>query len=70
MNEMTVAEVIRKKLKEKNMKQQEFADRCEVSMSCVGYWLRGRNIPSGYNLIKIANALDCTVEELYGLERR
>lgn len=50
--------------KQKGIKQQEIADATGVSISAVSHWESGRYKPSVENLIKIAEVLQCSIDEL------
>lgn len=46
------------------MTQQNLADRIQVSQGAVWQWENGRTKPSVENLVAIARALGCTVDDL------
>ena len=48
------------------MRQYELADRMGVKQASVSAWESGAAMPSAANLIKLADILDCTVDELLG----
>lgn len=42
----------------------ELSDRTGLSRQIVSSYINGRRIPNGYNLVKIAKAIGCSVTEL------
>lgn len=56
-----------KKLREAaGLRQYELANRIGVKQASVSAWESGAAMPSAANLIKLADILDCTVDELLG----
>lgn len=57
-----------KKLKslrqEKNLSQQELADKLEMSRGKIGHFETGRNEPSIDEIVKISNFFGCTIDYL------
>lgn len=53
-------------LKEKHITQKSIAEIFGVSKMTVGYWTKGNCIPSGNRLIRLAELLEVTPEELIG----
>ena len=51
-------------LREYNMTQQEFADRCGISKSMVSRYVNGRRIPDLKTLINMGYALRCSLDDL------
>ena len=52
-------------LKEKGLKPQRLADKLNVFVRSVEYWISGRNLPSVVQLFKLSKIFDKTVDELY-----
>lgn len=48
-----------------NMTQKELGDKLGVTPSAVTRWESGECFPRGEKLIKLAEALHCTIDELY-----
>lgn len=63
---MTLGENIRKKRLEYDIEQQELAKRIGVSKMMISYYESGMRVPSVANLVGIADALHCSVDELLG----
>lgn len=63
---MTLGENIRKKRLEYDIEQQELAKRIGVSKMMISYYESGMRVPSVANLVSIADALHCSVDELLG----
>lgn len=57
---------IKEKRKEKNLSQCELAQKVGVNQTAVSQWERGATMPSLDKAALIANALGCTIDELYG----
>lgn len=53
----------------KNMTQMELAEKVGVSRSTVAMWENGSNVPSAELIPRIANALSCTTDQLFGIEK-
>lgn len=58
---------IRKRM---NMTQQQLADVLGVSRTTVTMWETSPSMPSARMLVKLADALDVTVDELLGVNER
>lgn len=50
------------------MTQAELAKKLNVSQSNIAMWESGVSTPSGDRLPKIADALNCSIDALYGRE--
>lgn len=61
---MQIGEIIRKYRKEKNMTQEEMANRLGVTAPAVNKWERGASMPDILLLAPIARLLDITVDTL------
>lgn len=55
--------------KASNVSRYELQKRTKIAESVMRYWARGKTKPSVDNLIKIANALNCSVDFLIGREK-
>ena len=51
------------------LRQYELAERMGVKQASVSAWESGQAMPSAANLVKLADILDCTVDELLGRKR-
>lgn len=51
-------------LREKEMSQRELARITGITESAVSHYIKGDRIPRGNNLVKIANALNTTIDDL------
>lgn len=56
--------------KQKNMTQQELADRLHVTNKAVSKWENGKSLPDGATLEPLARELGVSVDELLAGERR
>ena len=63
---MTLGENIRKKRLEYDIEQQELAKRIGVSKMTISYYESGMRVPTVANLVSIADALHCSIDELLG----
>ena len=63
-----LGERIRRRRKEQDMTQEQLAERTKRSTAFIGHIERGSRIMSLETLCEIALALDCTTDELLGLE--
>jgi DNA-binding XRE family transcriptional regulator len=55
-------------LHRQNLSQKQFAELLRVSVRQVNAWCRKRHIPNVPTAIRIARALETTVEEIWGEE--
>jgi len=55
--------------KRKGLTQQELAVILDVSQSTISTWESGEVIPPIKEIIKFAKTLNCTIEELLGIEK-
>lgn len=60
---------IRELLEKKGITQKELANLIGVTETAMSRYVNGNRIPKATTCIKIAKALDCTVEELYITKR-
>jgi len=51
-------------LKDRNITQDELAEMIGISIQGVSRWIRGVNLPTDKNLVKIASALNISSDEL------
>ena len=51
------------------LRQYELAERMGVKQASVSAWESGQAMPSAANLLKLADILDCTVDELLGRKK-
>lgn len=56
--------VILEQLKKLSMSQKELAEATGLTESAVSRYVKGERVPRGINLMKIANALSITVDQL------
>lgn len=57
---------IKKYRKASGLSQQELADKLNVNRSTVAYWEKGIALPRAEMIPKVADALACTIDALYG----
>lgn len=63
---MTIGEKIKAARKKKGLKQEELAERLNISYQNIGQWENGVRTPKLQTLQKIASALDISMLELQG----
>lgn len=56
--------IILDQLKKLSMSQKELAEATGLTESAVSRYVKGERVPRGINLMKIANALSITVDQL------
>ena len=62
---------LNRKMRDAGMGTEELAERLGVARGTVSRWLNGRTIPGGYILMRIAQELQCSTNELFDIwERR
>ena len=54
-------------IKEKNISQRELADKVGLTEAAISRFISENRIPTGENMLKIANVLGVKVEDLYTL---
>ena len=54
--------------KERNLSRYKLQQMTDIPESVIRYWVRGITHPSIANILKIADALECTVDYLLGRE--
>ena len=60
-----------KNLRRKNtMTQEDLAQKLGVTQSMVAKWEAGASYPRGEMLFRLANVLNCSIDELFGREPR
>ncbi len=61
---MTIGEKIKELRWEHDLTQEELAEEISVHKNLIGYWETGRNEPSTFNCILLADVFDVTLDEL------
>ena len=56
---------IKVRLAELNMKQQDLSEKLGVTKQTMSYWVNGKSIPTLETAFKMANMLECKVDDLY-----
>lgn len=59
---------IRKYREKAGLNMSELARKMNVSLPTVCRWEKGEDLPTAARLPALASALDCTIDELFGLE--
>lgn len=65
-----LCENIKKKMDEKNITIRELADRCGITSVSLCRYINGNRVPKATLILDIARELDCTAEELMGIEEQ
>lgn len=68
MDYETIGKRIKRRRKEKGLTQERFAELIDRSPAFIGHIERGTRIMSLETFFEIARALDCSADELLGLE--
>lgn len=66
MDYKALGKEIRTRRKQLYLTQERLAELTDISFAFVGHIERGTRKPSLETVIKIADALDCTIDELVG----
>ena len=66
MNQLVTGKFIALKRKQKNLTQEQLAEKLGVSNKTISKWETGLSVPDSSMLIILANELDTTVSELLG----
>jgi transcriptional regulator with XRE-family HTH domain len=61
---MTIGEKIKELREENEWLQRELAELISVTTNMVGYWEQGKNEPSVFNCILLADVFGVTLDEL------
>ena len=56
--------VLRVRMRRKNMTQKELAEEADVTETTMSRYMNATRSPETYALVRIAKALDCSVDEL------
>ena len=64
MNQENIGKFIAELRKEKNMTQQELADKLMITDRAISHWENGRRLPDLSLISLVANELDVSVAEL------
>ena len=65
---MELKNIILKKRKEKNMTQEQLAEKLDVARQTVSKWETGEAIPDVNSLKKLANLLGFSIDAVLGIE--
>ncbi|WP_368386126.1 helix-turn-helix domain-containing protein [Streptococcus anginosus] len=61
--------VLKELRKEKKLTQTELASKLDISQKSYSNWESGKAEPTLDNIIKLANILDTTTDELLGIDK-
>ncbi len=64
MNIYSIGENIRKRRREKKLRQEDLAELCSISTNYIGMIERGEKLPSLETFIDILNALEISADEI------
>lgn len=67
---MTIGESIKKHRKAKGLWQKELADAMGVQQCQISHWETGRQFPSIFSCISLADELEISLDELVGRKRK
>ena len=56
--------------KQAGLTQKELAEKMGVDQSAVSFWETGKRFPRGAKLLRLAEVLNCSIDELFGQEPR
>lgn len=65
---MELRNIILEKRKEKNMTQEQLAEKLNVARQTVSKWETGETVPDIDSLKKLANLLDFSIDKALGIE--
>ena len=60
----TLARNLKKAIKEKGIEQKELAEACGTEQASISRYVNNKQYPNGIMLVRLARALDTTVEQL------
>lgn len=66
----TFGQILRQKRKAKGLRQWELAEEIGVNQRTVSSWEKGQRWPTLFTALAIADALDCSIDELVGREAK
>ena len=69
MNQMEIGKFIAELRKEKNMTQQELANKLNITDRAISHWENGRSIPDAGIMLELCKALDINVNELLSAKK-
>lgn len=64
----SIAEILREQRELRGLTQAELADRAELTAAAISHFETGLRVPSPRNLLKLAEALEVTMDFLIGRE--
>ena len=59
---------LNKRMKTKRLASSDIANRCEIPIGSVSDYRKGRRLPNAWQMVLLAECLDCTVNDLLGFE--
>ena len=69
MNQMEIGKFIAELRKEKNMTQQELANKLNITDRAISHWENGRSMPDAGIMLELCKALDINVNELLSAKK-
>ena len=69
MNQMEIGKFIDELRKEKNLTQQELANKLNITDRAISHWENGRSMPDAGIMLELCKALDINVNELLSAKK-
>lgn len=58
---------LREAMEDKNLTQQELADKSGINKSSISQWINGKNVPGNFSAYDLSQVLDVAPEWLMGI---
>lgn len=66
----TIGKNLERMMIQRRLTERQLAKMVDVYPSSISQWLKGIREPQAYSIVKLCKALDCSADELLGIERR
>ena len=66
----TIGKNLERMMIQRRLTERQLAKMVDVYPSSISQWLKGIREPQAYSIVKLCKALDCSADELLGIQRR
>lgn len=65
----TIGKNLERMMIQRQLTERQLAKMVDVYPSSISQWLKGIREPQAYSIVKLCKALDCSADELLGIQR-
>ena len=65
----TIGKNLERMMMQRRLTERQLAKMVDVYPSSISQWLKGIREPQAYSIVKLCKALDCSADDLLGIQR-